>query len=126
MKRPLGITILSTALACLAAVGLVNGSVEFLADREFASPLFSGLAFLYGITALVSAVALWGMRRWAYQAFLVWIGAAVLTLLYFQLRLFRLGWLPFMLFGVFTIVLLLLLERYVRSTIPARMRGPGE
>ncbi|MBI2089617.1 MAG: hypothetical protein HYT78_12915 [Deltaproteobacteria bacterium] len=126
MKRPLGITILSTALACLAAVGLVNGFFEFFADREFASPVFSGLAFLYGITALVSAVALWGMRRWAYQAFLVWIGAAVLSLLYFQLRLFRLDWLPLMLFAVFAIVLFALLERYVRSMISPGSGGPAK
>lgn len=120
MKRPFGIAVLSTALACLAVVGFANGLFELLADRALTSPAFGGIAFLYGITALLAAIALWGMRDWAYQAFLAWIGAAVLTLLYFQFRLFRLDWLPFILFGLFFIALLALLERYVRSVTSRR------
>jgi uncharacterized membrane protein len=124
MKRPFGITMLCTALGCLAVVGFANGLFEFLADRALTSPSFGGIAFLYGITALLAAIGLWGMRHWAYEAFLTWVGAAVLTLLYFQFRLFRLDWLPFILFGVFFIALFVLLERYVRSvTSPREQNG---
>ncbi|MBI2361562.1 MAG: hypothetical protein HYV04_22080 [Deltaproteobacteria bacterium] len=126
MKRPLGITILSTALACLAIVGLVNGLFELTADRAFTSPVFAALTFFYGITALISSLALWGMRRWAYPAFLVWTGAAVLSLLYFQFLLFRFAWLPFILAGVVAVALLALLERYVRLTVCARAQGSAE
>lgn len=114
MQRPFGITILSVALGCLAVVGFTNGLLEFIADRTFTSPAFAFVAFFYGITALISAIALWGMKVWAYWAFLGWVGAAVLTLLYYQLYLFRLGWLSFSGAVAVVVLLLALLERYVR------------
>lgn len=126
MKRPAGITILSTALACLAAVGFVNGALEFFADRSVTSPVFAGVAFLYGVTALVSSVALWRMRHWAYRAFLFWIGAVVLTLLYFQFSLLQLAWFQVAWAGPLALVLLFLLERYVRGTIPKAVSSSAE
>lgn len=118
MQRPFGITILSVALGCLAIVGFTNGVLELLADRAFTSPIFAFFAFFYGITALVSAIALWGMRHWAYRAFLAWVGAAIATLLYYQLGLFQIPWLVFASFAAVIIVLLVVLARYVSEAIP--------
>ena len=54
------------------------GSPAATLVASLTGPLFTSLLGIYGVTALVAAVAAWRMHRWMPRAFLVWSVAAVL------------------------------------------------
>ena len=91
-KRPLALTLIALLLGGLALSGLLNSFVwvqlkstlppdaptHLREDIEaISSPLFSVVAFSYGVTAALASVGAWRMRSWAAPAVLAWGAAAV-------------------------------------------------
>ncbi|MDW3094427.1 MAG: DUF2127 domain-containing protein [Gammaproteobacteria bacterium] len=120
MKRPIGITISAIFLGWLTISGFGNAWM-IISDQSSETPKFIGvIAFLYGISALVSAIGLWGMRQWAIYAVRSWMGTCILFLIVFTTLSDNLilGGLPGALgFFVFITVLFWLFDRYVKSKI---------
>lgn len=82
VQRPLGLTLLSIALAWLA-LQLVRGALSF--ERGYPLGEAFGLRVMVlasGVSAAVACVGLWKVRRWGYQAFLAWAGVTVAGGLY--------------------------------------------
>ena len=94
-RRPTSITVLSILLAWLAVGGFGNAVVWNLqniqaAERQLqmyvGGRLFTVLALAYGVTALVTCVALWRMRSWAFRAYACWALISVLLGVNFALE----------------------------------------
>jgi hypothetical protein len=92
MRRPTGATVIAAVLFWffISAIGnlLVSRSLQTANAFPPSSPgarfvvAVSGSGFvvlvmLYGLTALVAAVATWRMRRWMPMAFLLWSVSAI-------------------------------------------------
>jgi hypothetical protein len=91
-RRPTGLTLLALALFFLFVSAIGNllvwrsiqptafppGSPAIGAIRALTGPLFSSLVSLYGVTALVAAIAAWRMLPWMSIAFVIWSVAALL------------------------------------------------
>jgi hypothetical protein len=95
VRRPVGVTLTSLALAYLGAVG-VAGSLLLpnaigaavapqimRASVAITSWSLSGLTLLYGLTALLASVGLWRMMPWGRQAFAAWVVVALTFMLAF-------------------------------------------
>ena len=83
-KRPAGITVSCWILGLNAIAGLRGATLvreKFLAvdPRALRAPAstvaasMSAVAFAYGATALIAAIGLWSMRKWAPHAFVAWV-----------------------------------------------------
>ena len=91
-RRPTGLTSLAPALIWLFICAIGNllvwrsmqpagfppGSPETAVIQALTGPLFASLLSLYGVTALLAAIAVWRMLPWMSVAFLVWSVVALL------------------------------------------------
>ncbi len=114
MKCSTGVTLLSLFLAYLAVSGVVTG-FKFTTLYGIAPGI---LAFVYGLTALASAIGLLLFRPWVFQVTIIWSIAALLRIFNMQFGLKRSFAMPSHLFFPFVIiisVLLVLLLYYVKK-----------
>ncbi len=118
MKRPVGVIILCVVLALLSFAGFGNAYVTFI-DSPILGALFSALALLYGLAALVALIGLWKLKNWAYKAFLVWAAIVMLILIYQIPRMFNALLLAHIAFLLFIGLVLWWLARYVRKVSAA-------
>ena len=72
MKRSTGVRLLSVLLATLSISSFANG-YKIFSGSAWGTLLSAVLAVLSGIAAVVAAVGLWRMQKWAYAAFLAWV-----------------------------------------------------
>jgi hypothetical protein len=91
-RRPTGVTLVALALSWLFVSAICNllvwrsmqstpfppGSPAAGFVGALTGPLFVSLVSLYGVTALVAAIAAWRMLPWMSGAFLVWSVTALL------------------------------------------------
>jgi hypothetical protein len=138
-QRPTGIAILAVVLGWLALAGFGNAFVwrsipdEALSQlsaapaipmlHAAASPYFSAIAIAYGLTGLLSCVALWRMRPWASQAFVCWIFSVALFCGFILWNVPKGFYLASSLFLLSLILLLGFVWSYVRRTVVLRDRG---
>ncbi|CAN0438901.1 unnamed protein product, partial [Ectocarpus sp. 13 AM-2016] len=80
-KRPLGITILSLAMAWLTLSAIGNTAVILIPAYNHPLPdYFAVFAIAYGVTAAATTAGLWRMKPWTLTAFRAW-GAVCLALI---------------------------------------------
>jgi len=117
LKRPTGFIILSLIFGWLALAGIGNGIIIFNKPHGF---LPASIVFLYGITALGSAIGLWKFRPWAYYATISWSITVLVVMFNMQFGMYGIYTLPLHLFAlaaIFAITLLLLLLFYVKKKV---------
>jgi len=88
IKRPAGATVFALLLGWLSLAGFLNSFIWWTLPAELpaqALPRFqamfeatrsisvSVLAFLYGVSALTTSIALWRMRPWMREAMTCWV-----------------------------------------------------
>jgi hypothetical protein len=135
-RRPAGVTLLALALfwLFLSAVGNLfvwrspqltlfpSGSPAAGLVEALTGPLFVFLVSLYGVTALVAAIAAWRMLSWMSVAFLVWsVAALVLGAFFLQVipaSLLMGGGIAAAVFVAGLAVVLWMIYRYLRRVTP--------
>ena len=120
MPRPLGATVLSILLIVLGLAGFGNAYV-MVTESEYGAPVFAGVAILYGITALASAIGLWRRKRWAYPAFLLWAAVVLLGAVAFQVLSAEVDWIKVAGFLLVIGTVLYFVARYVRKVSSAAL-----
>jgi uncharacterized membrane protein (DUF2068 family) len=113
MRRPIGVTILAIVLATQTYAGVGNAYFIFT-GAAWGSRASAFLALVYGLVALVAAVGLWRMYKWAYWAVILCSGIIVSL---------GLSFLPFfpirngIALLIFVTITLCYLARYVRKAL---------
>jgi len=113
MRRPIRVTILAIVLTTQAYAGVGNAYLIFT-GAAWGSKVNAFLALAYGLVALVVAVGLWCMYKWAYWAFVIFAGIII------SLGLSFLAFFPIwngVTFLIFVAIALWYLAQYVRKAL---------
>jgi hypothetical protein len=112
MKRPLGISILCFILLWLSVAGFLNGVFLFNKSNIFYL-IFSIGGYLYGISALLTAISLWKMKSSSVYFFVSWAVILFIWLLFIQFFILRFPLLNLFAFIVIMSVILILVAKYI-------------
>jgi hypothetical protein len=121
MKRPKGFVVLSLFFLYLTVGGIIKG----LSITSEYGILLGGLAFIYGLAALVVAIGLWLFRPWAFHAVIIWAITAILRIFNMQYGLNADYTIPVDLFIAIVIIigaLVVLLLWYVKKSVSRSMK----
>lgn len=123
MKGPLSFAFLSLFFAYLTVVGIIKGLQ--LTSLYGSTPGILG--FVYGLSALATAIGLWLFRPWAFHATIVFSISVLLWLFNWQYGLDGRYTLPlhyFVAYVLFVCLLLIILVFYVKKKLrDAQLNG---